>query len=56
MFGTAVGIGASLSPTLPGLVVDYFGYTVGFVAIAGKDILALLVVAALLPETNNRPN
>src|SRR5215471_11122601 len=31
MFGTLMGVGASLSPTLSGLIVHHFGYWSGFV-------------------------
>jgi MFS family permease len=30
MFGTVMGVGASLSPTLAGLIVDHFGRSAGF--------------------------
>jgi MFS family permease len=50
-FGTLVGIGASLSPTLLGLIVHHFGYAAGFVSLAGAGLVALLVLAVFLPET-----
>jgi len=34
LFGTLIGIGASLSPTLSGLIVHHFGYWAGFVSLA----------------------
>jgi MFS family permease len=51
MFGTAMGVGASLSTTLSGLVVHHFGPTAGFVCIAGEGLAALATVAIFLPET-----
>jgi MFS family permease len=51
IFGTVMGIGASLSPTLSGLIVHYFGYPAGFVSLAGEGLIALLVLAFFLPET-----
>ena len=51
MFGTIMGVGASLSPTLTGLIVDHFGYPAGFVSLAGEGFVALLVLAFFLPET-----
>jgi len=49
--GTFSGIGASLSATLSGLVAQSFGSTIGFLAIAGVALTALVTLWALLPET-----
>jgi MFS family permease len=49
--GTFSGIGASLSTTASGLVAQSFGSTVGFLAIAGVALIALVTLWALLPET-----
>jgi len=54
IFGTLMGIGATLSPTLSGLIVHHFGYTVGFASLAVEGLLAVLVVAAFLPETKEK--
>ena len=51
IFGTLMGIGATLSPTLSGLIVHHFGYTAGFASLAAEGLVAVLVVAAFLPET-----
>jgi MFS family permease len=51
--GTAVGIGASISPTLSGFLSDQFGSSVAFVGLAGIAALGLLAVWALLPETRS---
>jgi MFS family permease len=51
IFGTLMGVGASLSPTLSGLIVHQFGYAAGFASLAAEGLLAVLVVAAFLPET-----
>jgi MFS family permease len=51
MFGTIMGVGASLSPTLTGLIVNSFGYTAGFVSLAVEGLLALVTLALFLPET-----
>jgi MFS family permease len=51
MFGTIMGIGASLSPTLSGLIVHHFGYPGGFVSLAGEGVVALLALVFFLPET-----
>ena len=54
IFGTLMGVGATLSPTLSGLIVHHFGYTAGFASLAAEGLLAVLVVAAFLPETKER--
>ena len=51
IFGTIMGVGASLSPTLTGLIVYRFGPSAGFVSLAAVGLVAFLVVAVLLPET-----
>ena len=51
VFGTVTGVGASLSPTLSGLIVHHFGYSAGFASLAGEGLVALLAVAIFLPET-----
>ena len=56
VFGTMMGIGASVSPTLTGLIVDRFGYSAGFVGLAVGGLLALLVLVLFMPETKeDRP-
>jgi MFS family permease len=54
MFGTVMGIGASISPTLTGLIVDRFGRSVGFAAIAREGLVALFILGFFLPETKKR--
>jgi MFS family permease len=49
--GTAVGIGASISPTLAGYLSDHFGSQVAFIGLAGIAALGLAAVALILPET-----
>ena len=51
MFGTVMGVGAALSPTLSGLIVDRVGYSAGFLSLAVEALVALMVVALFLPET-----
>jgi MFS family permease len=51
LFGTIMGVGASLSPALSGLIVDHFGLTAGFVCLAAEGLAALAAVALFLPET-----
>jgi MFS family permease len=49
--GTAVGIGASISPTLAGYLSDQFGSHVAFFGLAGIATVGLAAVATILPET-----
>ena len=51
--GTAVGIGASISPTLGGYLTDHFGSSVAFLGLAGIAATALAAVWALMPETRD---
>jgi MFS family permease len=54
MFGTIMGIGAALSPTLAGLIVHRFGPSAGYVSLAVEGFVALVVVAVFLPETKRQ--
>jgi Na+/melibiose symporter-like transporter len=49
--GTAVGIGASISPTLAGYFSDRFGSEVAFLGLAAIAAAGLAAVWALMPET-----
>jgi predicted MFS family arabinose efflux permease len=49
--GTAMGIGASLSPTLAGYISDTFGSKVAFLGLASIAVLGLATVWLLMPET-----
>jgi MFS family permease len=53
MFGTVMGIGASLSPMLTSLIVDHLGSSAGFMSLAGEGFVALVVLATFLPETKD---
>jgi MFS family permease len=53
--GTAVGIGASISPVLSGYLSDNFGAPVAFLGLAVIAAVALLAVWALMPETRPQP-
>jgi MFS family permease len=48
---SAIGLAASVSSIIGGLVVKGAGYTVGFISLAGLGILALLFFFFLVPET-----
>jgi MFS family permease len=49
--GTAVGIGASISPTLAGYLSDQFSNAVAFFSLGGIALAGLVAVALILPET-----
>lgn len=53
--GTVQGIGGSLSNLAAGLLVVGAGYGAAFLALAGVAALALVLVAALMPETRPTP-
>jgi MFS family permease len=53
MFGTVMGVGASVSPMLTSLIVDHFGSSVGFMSLAGEGFVAFVVLVAFLPETKD---
>ena len=48
---TVHGIGASVSGLVTGEIVDHFGYTVAFLALAAVAAVALTVLAIAMPET-----
>jgi MFS family permease len=49
--GSAVGIGAALSTTLAGFMMDRFGSSLAFWSLAGVAVCGLALVWLLLPET-----
>jgi MFS family permease len=55
VFGTLMGVGASFSPILSGLIVHHFGYSTGFVSLAAEALIAFVILAAFLPETKAEP-
>lgn len=51
---TAQGIGASVSGFVAGIIVDHFGYSPAFLALATVAAIALAVLAIAMPETAER--
>src|SRR5262249_40778119 len=49
--GSAIGIGASLSTTLAGYMVDHLGSRATFLSLAGVAAAGILLVWLLMPET-----
>jgi predicted MFS family arabinose efflux permease len=50
-----VGIGAGLSNVVGEYAVQWFGYSMGFLSLAGIAVVALLFFALLMPETRPGP-
>jgi MFS family permease len=51
--GTAVGIGASISPTFAGYLTDYFSSGVAFLGLAAIATVGLAAIWAFMPETRS---
>jgi MFS family permease len=51
--GTAMGVGASLSPTFAGYVSDTFGSKFAFLGLASIAVVGLATVWLLMPETRS---
>jgi MFS family permease len=49
--GSAVGIGAALSTTLGGYLVDHIGHVATFLTLGGVGVLGMLMVSFVMPET-----
>jgi MFS family permease len=53
VLATAVGIGAALSNTAGGELIQHYGYAASFLGLAGIAVLAFLLLAFAVPETRN---
>jgi sugar phosphate permease len=51
LIGTVSGIGASLSTSLSGLVVERFGHTAGFLSVTTIGLMAVAILWIFMPET-----
>ena len=49
--GSAMGIGAAMSTTIAGYMVDHCGRGIAFIALAGVAAVGLALVCTLMPET-----
>jgi len=54
LVATATGLGASLSNSVAGFIVQRAGYNVAFLALAGIASIALAIFATAMPETKRR--
>ena len=53
LVGTLSGIGASLSTSISGLVVDRLGHMAGFVSVTAIGVIAVVILWAFMPETKS---
>jgi MFS family permease len=53
--GTAIGIGASMSPTYAGYLSDHFSSQTAFLGLTAIAVLGLVTTWALMPETRPAP-
>jgi len=49
--GVAIGIGASVSPTVAGFVADMFGSKAAFLCLSATALAAVGIAYAWMPET-----
>ena len=53
IIGTAMGVGAALSPTIAGWLTDHFGSTTAFEGLGAIAVVAVLVACLFMPETRS---
>lgn len=53
LVGTLSGVGASLSTSISGLVVETFGYVAGFLSVTTVGLMAAAILWAFMPETKS---
>jgi MFS family permease len=51
LVGTLSGVGASLSTSISGLVVESFGYVAGFLSVTTVGLMAVAILWVFMPET-----
>jgi MFS family permease len=49
--GSAMGIGAAISTTMGGYMVDHLGHVVAFAALSGVAAIGMVLAATIMPET-----
>jgi MFS family permease len=55
LVGAISGVGASLSTSMSGLIVERFGDMAGFLAVTAVGLLAVAILFAFMPETKPSP-
>jgi len=53
LVGTLSGVGASLSTSISGLVIERFGHMAGFWGVTGVGLIAVAILWAFMPETKS---
>jgi MFS family permease len=51
LVGAASGVGATLSTSVSGIVVEEFGYRAGLLGVSAVGLLSVVIVLAFMPET-----
>jgi hypothetical protein len=51
LVGAASGVGATLSTSVSGIVVEEFGYRAGLLGVSAVGLLSVIIVLAFMPET-----
>jgi MFS family permease len=51
LVGAASGVGATLSTSVSGIIVEKFGYTAGLLGVTAVGLLSVVIVVAFMPET-----
>ena len=51
LVGAASGVGAALSTSVSGIIVEKFGYIAGLLGVTAVGLLAVAIVLAFMPET-----
>jgi sugar phosphate permease len=55
LVGAASGVGATLSTSVAGIVVEKFGYTAGLLGVTAVGLLAVVIVLAKETRRAGRP-
>jgi MFS family permease len=51
LVGAASGVGATLSTSVSGIIVEKFGYTAGLLGVTTVGLLSVVIVVSFMPET-----
>jgi MFS family permease len=51
LVGAASGVGATLSTSVSGIIVEKFGYTAGLLGVTAVGLLSVVIVVSFMPET-----
>jgi MFS family permease len=51
LVGAASGVGATLSTSVSGIIVEKFGYTAGLLGVTAVGLVSVVIVVTFMPET-----